>query len=138
MTHPYQVCLITVLGNHTYIWGWVGQTIPANKKTHNFFKCCKCLCVINALMHHQYRLSNPKRLYGVQDYTYGYKGQLMLRASKMLGRCQGSLAPLPPKGQFRPPKSFFYFSTHISWIIIIMHQEHIVVGIYGDPHALLL
>ena len=87
-------------------------------------------------MYHQYRLSNPERLYGVQDYTYGYKAQLMLRASRMLERCQGSLAP--QQGQFRPPKSFFYFSTHISWIIIIKHQEHIVVGIYGDPHALIL
>ena len=34
---------------------------------------CVCVCVIKALMHHQYRLNNLERLYGAQEYTYSYK-----------------------------------------------------------------
>ena len=87
-------------------------------------------------MHHQYRPNNLERLYGAQQYTYGYKVELLLRAIGKLGRCQDVLSP--QKGQLGPQNRFPPFSAHISMVLPIACQVYIPFGVYGQPHVLTL
>ncbi|OEU18065.1 hypothetical protein FRACYDRAFT_238498 [Fragilariopsis cylindrus CCMP1102] len=64
-------------------------------------------------MHHQYRPNNLEKLYIAQHYTYGYKGQLLLRALGRLGRCQGVLSH--KKGHLGPKTGFPPLAPTSAW-----------------------
>ncbi|OEU08595.1 hypothetical protein FRACYDRAFT_249487 [Fragilariopsis cylindrus CCMP1102] len=66
-----------------------------------------------AVLHHQYRPNNLKKLYGAQHYTSGYKVQLLLRALGRLGRCQGVLSH--KKGHLGPKTGFPPLAPTSAW-----------------------
>jgi len=96
----------------------MGQNPPLLK--HKFLQVPSAR-VIKALMHHQYGLNTPNKVYGAQHYTYAYKVQVMLRAVWRLGRCQGVI--IPQKGHLAPKTGFPTLARTSSMIAYIRHQE---------------